>query len=200
MLGLNRMLKLIAHLVAALVISAVAASLGLHWIGIVLLVLIGFAIVHVVYERLFPNPFDYLGVMPVRDDDPLILAAEEKALATLETFLAELYPEHAQDSMIKFTYTNAQGEIERIWGDLLSYCHGKAEVYVRTAPLAPKSDFHSKMTVDKSDIVDWSVEMRDGTLRGGFSNLALFKIYERQEGHMHPRFLVHVERFKDIDG
>ncbi|MHC4333564.1 MAG: hypothetical protein ACYSUP_02745 [Planctomycetota bacterium] len=76
---------------------------------------------------------------------------------------------------------------------------GKAEVYVRTVPFAAKPDFESRMTVDKSDIVDWSVEMRDGTLRGGFSDLALFKIYEREEGRMHRRFVPHVERFNDID-
>jgi uncharacterized protein YegJ (DUF2314 family) len=194
------MVKLIAQLVTAFAISVVAWLLGLHWIGIVLLVLIGFVIVHAVYERLFPDPFDYIGTMAVRNDDPLMLAAEEKARTTLDRFLAELYSEHAQDSMVKFSYTNADGEIEKIWGDLLSYRDGKADVYVRTLPLAPKPDFESRMTVDISDIVDWSVEMRDGTLRGGFSNLALFKIYEREEGRMHPRFIPHVERFKDIDG
>ena len=174
------MLKLIAQLVTAFVISVVAASLGVHWTGIVLLVLIGFVIVHAVYKRLLPDPFDYIGIMAVRTDDPLMLAAEEKARMTLDRFLAELYPEHAQDSMIKFTYTNAEREIEKIWGDLLSYHDGKAEVYVRTVPLAPKPDFETKMTADISDIVDWSVEMRDGTLRGGFSNLELFKIYGKE--------------------
>ena len=54
------------------------------------------------------------------------------------------------------------------------------------------------MTVPIDSIVDWQVEFPDGTLRGGYSNLAFFKIYEREEGAMPPKFLEQVARFKGL--
>jgi uncharacterized protein YegJ (DUF2314 family) len=55
------------------------------------------------------------------------------------------------------------------------------------------------MTVPVSDVTDWQIEFRDGTLRGGFTNRAMYKIFERQEGHMPARFLEQLKRFKELE-
>ncbi len=193
------MKKLIVQVLTAVVIVSVLLALHAHWMLIVVVVVAGFAAVHMVWERFVFKPFEYLGAMPVHKDDPLIIEAERKARETLEKFIGKLYPEHKEDSMVKVAYVNAEGETEKIWGDLLDITDGDVEIFIRTPPIKPRPDCQQKMRFPRSAIVDWSVEFRDGTLRGGFSNLALFKIFERQEGYMHPAFNKHVDRFKDIE-
>jgi hypothetical protein len=192
------MRKLIAQVLTAAVIVSVLVALHAHWMLIVVVAVAGFAAVHIIWERFVFKPFDYLGVMPVHKDDPLIIEAERKARETRDHFFTKLYPEHKEDSMVKVAYVNADGETEKIWGDLVDVAEEDVEIFIRTPPIKPKPDCQQRMRFPRSAIVDWSVEFRDGTLRGGFSNLALFKIFERQEGYMHPAFKKHVDRFKDI--
>ena len=191
------MLKLVLHIVVAIGIWIAFGALGWPWPIRTACIVAGFVVVHLCWEKFVFQPYAYLGVMPVRSDDPLIGAAEKTAKDTLDMFLAELFPSHKEDSMIKVSYENADGESEKIWGDLLSVRGDDYEIYIRTCPVAPRDDFESKMVVSRTDVVDWSVEMRDGTLRGGFTNQALFKIFEREEGYMHSAFSKHIERFQD---
>lgn len=194
----DTMAKLILHLVVAGVLIAVCVVLDVGVAITVVSVLAGAVLVHFVWDRFVFNPYAYLGAMPVASDDPIMQKAIERAKQTLSEFWT-MYPEHREDSMVKFRFTTDTGETENLWGDLLEVDTdaGTARVYVRTLPVSQTGEMESTQTVPFDQIVDWQVEMRDGSLRGGFTNLALFKIYERQEGHMHPAFLDQLGRFQD---
>jgi uncharacterized protein YegJ (DUF2314 family) len=158
----------------------------------------GVIAVHQVWERFVFNPYLYLGAMPVSDDDPIMLQAREEGKKTLPQFLA-IYPEHNQDSIVKFRFTTDTGRNEYLWADLMEVSEGKATVYVRTFPISNEGEFNRKQEIQLDEIVDWQVEYRDGSLRGGYTTRALMKIFERQEGYMHPKLRGQLERFKELE-
>ena len=194
----EKMFKLIVQLFVAGLIAGIAKGAGLQWYFIVPLVLVGAMVVHFIWERLFFDPFLYLGARPVDPQDPLMIAARKKAISELPQFV-RLFEERPSDSMVKFAFETDQGQTEFLWGDLLELSEADAKVFLRTPPIAHSGSLEREMTIPCEAIVDWQVEFPDGTLRGGYSNLALFKIYEREEGMMHPAFLEQVARFKELD-
>jgi uncharacterized protein YegJ (DUF2314 family) len=191
------MLKLIIQLFVVGLIAGIGNGVGLQWYFIVPLVLVGAIAVHIIWERLFYDPFLYLGARPVDPKDPLMIAAKQKAISELPQF-ERLFAERPNDSMIKFAFQTDKGETEFLWGDLLELSETEAKVFLRTPPIDHSAPMDREMRVPREAIVDWQVEFSDGTLRGGYSNLALFKIFEREEGAMHPKFLEQVERFKEL--
>jgi uncharacterized protein YegJ (DUF2314 family) len=181
------------------VATAVWFGLGcwdIHW-GIRILAIVGGGTcVHQFWERVMFNPYAYLGAMPIANDDPIMLKAVARARETLSEFRS-LQIEHKEDSMVKFRFTTDSGAVEGLWGDLLEMGATTVKVYVRTPPLQHSGTFERTMTVSTDDITDWQVELHDGTLRGGFTNQAVFRIFERQEGYVHPKFREHMKRFQD---
>ena len=191
------MLKLLSHIVVAGLIWWGVGAVGVAPVWRLGAIMLGAVTVHLVWERLLIDPYLYLGAMPVASDDPLMIQAMQEGRATLDQFLA-LYPHHKQDSVVKFGFQTSSGKIEYLWGDLLDVVGQQARVYVRTAPVDHQGALDRTQTISLADVVDWQVELTDGTLRGGFTNRALFKIYERQEGHMHPKLLPQLQRFRDL--
>jgi len=191
------MLKLVTHLVVGcgLWYGLQVMGLGLGWrIGAILA---GATAVHLVWERFFVDPGLYLGAMPIAADDPLMVAAMAKGRETLPEFL-KIYPDHASDSMVKFKFITSSGEVEWLWGDLLGLEEDRARVYIRTPPTKHEGTLDRTMMVALSDVVDWQVECRDGTLRGGFTNQAMFKVFQRQEGYLPGQFVQQLQRFKEL--
>lgn len=192
------MVKLLVHIIVAGSLIGLSRGLGLGWLASAGIVVAGAIAVHLVWEWLFPNPFVHLGAMPIASDDPLLVAAMEKAKEAWPQFL-EIYPQHREDSIVKFKIRTVDGEIENVWGDLLEIGSGTAQVYLRTPPIGEVDITDRRMTVPLDDIVDWQVEYRDGTLRGGFTMQATYRIYEREMGHMPSQFLEQLGRYRDLD-
>src|SRR5688572_13754393 len=127
--------------------------------------------VHLLWERVFYNPFEHLGVMPIHKDDPLMKEAVSRARSEMSRFL-EIYPDHKEDTMVRFPFTTDEGTVEHLWGDLVEVSGDWAVVFARTYPTTHKGEFEPKMDVPLLAITDWQIEMRDGSLRGGYTNRA----------------------------
>jgi uncharacterized protein YegJ (DUF2314 family) len=192
------MLKLLLHILVAIGIWFILSLFGLHWAFKVLAVFVGFVLVHILWERFLFNPYLYLGARHVSNDDPLMIEAAAKAKETLPKFLV-IYPAHRNNSMVKFCFQTDGGMMENLWGDLLEIDDDKAKIYIRTPPVSHQGVLDRTMIIKLDNILDWQVEFEDGTLRGGFTARALFKIYEREEGRMHPKFMEQLRRFKEVD-
>jgi uncharacterized protein YegJ (DUF2314 family) len=190
--------KLIAQVVVGAWVWCILGWCGAAWVLQTIAVGIGVVLVHQVWERFIFQPFDYLGVLPVADDDPVMLEALAAARATLPAFL-RAYPHHQCESSVEFRVTTSSGRREQVWADLLEITGDTAKVFVRTPPVEDSPDFQPFMTVPVADILDWQIEFPDGTLYGGYTNRALFTIFERTEGYMHPKFLVHMRRFRELE-
>ncbi len=190
--------KLLTHIIVAASLVGVSRGFSLGWLTTGVIVVVGATAVHQVWERFLVSPFVHLGAMPIANDDPLILAAVERAKESWSQFLS-IYPEHQEDSIVKFRLRTTDGEIENVWGDLLELESEAAQVYLRTPPVGNVDIPDRRMNVPFDDIVDWQVEYRDGTLRGGFTMQATYRIYEREVGHMPPEFLEQLGRYRTID-
>jgi uncharacterized protein YegJ (DUF2314 family) len=191
------MRKLIAHIVVALAIwGGLAAANVSVWVRLVAIVF-GAMAVHWVFERFFADPFLYLGSMPVASDDPLMARARQQVKETWPQFL-KLYPEHKEDSCVRFEFTSDTDQVEHLWGDALEISSDHVTVFVRTPPATQKEPLESqRMTIPIEKVTDWQIEFRDGTLRGGFSIRAMFKIFERSEGYLPREFKEQLDRFRD---
>lgn len=192
--------KLLAHLVVAALVV-----LGCRWLGAsrgtLIGALVGGAIlVHLIWERVFSNPFLYLGARPISPDDPVLLDAKAKAREAMPR-LRELFPLYPKDTCVRFRFPHATAQDEFVWGDLVELGPERAKVYLRTPPKQPVQLESRTMDIAVDTIDDWQIEQPDGSLLGGYTNQALFKVYEREEGHTHPAFVSQMARFRDrLDG
>lgn len=190
--------KLIAQVVVGVWVWCILGWCGAGWLLQTIAVGMGVVLVHQVWERFIFQPYDYLGVLPVAPDDPIMLDALATARETLPAFI-RAFPRHQRDSMVKFRVTKPSGRRELLWADLLDITGDTAKVYVRTAPVEEMPDFQPDLIVPVADILDWQIEFPDGSLCGGYTNRALFKVFERTEGYMHPKFRDHMRRFRELE-
>ena len=194
------MLKLVAHIVVALVVIFVTRALGAPLGWRIASVVVGAFCVHWIWERMFSNPFLYLGARPIAPDDPILLDAKAKARESMAR-LYQLYPEHPKDTVVRFRLAVPNGADEFVWCDLLELTEQQAKVFLRTPPRQKVELAERTMNISSSSIDDWQMELRDGSLLGGFTNQAMFRVYEREEGHLHPAFKEQIARFRDrLDG
>jgi uncharacterized protein YegJ (DUF2314 family) len=191
------MLKLILHIAVAAAVWLGVAHFGHGWPVRLVSVAIGAFAVHFLWERFVNAPFLYLGARPVSPDDPLMVEAVQKARSSLDR-MRTLYPEHCTDTVVRFPLRTKSGRIEQVWGDLLELGNDTAKVYLRTPPVEDAELSDRTIEVALADISDWQIEMRDGSLRGGFTNRAMFRIFEREEGAPHPAAKEQLARFKDV--
>lgn len=190
--------KLLLHFLVALGLWFGLTHFEVH-LGVRLVAIIaGAFLVDFVWERMFSNPLVRTGTKAIAADDPVMADAISKAKDTFGKFL-EIYPEHRRDSTVRFRWPSDTGTIEHVWGDLLEISEDKAKIYLRTLPASQKAPRDRTMTIDRDQINDWQVEFDDGTLRGGYTNRAVFKVIRREEGELHPELQGQLERFKDID-
>lgn len=186
-------------LARVLIVAGLWLATGALTVSVPLRILLlgaGALVVHAVWERLFPGPL-YLGARAVAEDDPLMSSAIAEARRTL-SLLRALYPEHREDTMVRYPFQTDAGTLEHLWGDLVELSDSTAKVFTRTPPISHEGPFERTMTVPVEALSDWQIEFRDGTLRGGFTNRAMFKIYEREQGHPHPQMKEQLARFRDV--
>ena len=100
---------------------------------------------------------------------------------------------------MKFRLRTKSGDIENFWGDLVELRGDEAAVSLRTPPVGETDVHDTRMTVPVSDIVDWQVMFPDGTLRGGFTQQATFRIIERDRGRLPRKFAEQLARYRALE-
>lgn len=191
------MVRLIVQIVIGAIVWCVMRYFEFTPVASVIVVgVVVFVVMPIGLAVLFPPSLH--DIRPLDPNDPLMISAVEQARSTFAKFL-EIYPEHRDDSVVRFSFEADQGVKEHLWGDLLEIDDTTAKVFVRTFPVHHDGPFERTMTIDQSLISDWQVEFRDGTLRGGYTNQASFKIKEREDGELHPTLAAQKQRFHDID-
>ena len=158
----------------------------------------GIFVVHFIWQAIFSlRPL--VGIAPVSDDDPVMIKAVEHARATVDGFLS-MFPDHRKDSMVKFRFTTDAGLAEHLWADLLEVKAGRAIIYVRTPPVSHKGTMERKREIGLDEIRDWQIDFPDGTIRGGYTTRAAFKIMERDNRSIPTNLRKQLSRFREIDG
>jgi len=190
--------RLLLHLVTVIALVVLGRSQGWPWWLIIAAAIAGDVGVHLLYERFAGEPV-HLGEAEISDDDPLMLSALAEAKRTWSDLL-RLYPEHPEDTMVKYRVRTKEGDIENVWGDLLDLQSDEATVYLRTPPVGDVDIPDRRMVIPVSDIVDWQIEFTDGSLRGGFTQQATFRILEREKGQLPRQFAEQLARYRPVEG
>jgi hypothetical protein len=187
----------IAHLVVGVVVIWLGRRLHWPWWAVAAGLATAAIVVHAILERGRRAP-GHLGATAVAHDDPLMVAALDEARRTWSTFL-RLYREHPETSIVKFRLRTTSGEIENVWGDLLELDAERATVSLRTPPIGKTDVRDPRITVPLADIVDWQVMFPDGTLRGGYTQQATFRIIERDRGRLPHKFAEQLARYRALE-
>ena len=188
--------KLVLHSIMVAVVIVLGRQFGWAWWMTTLALIAGFVAVHLVFEALFAGS-RHLGAAAVSNDDPLMLAAMADAKRTWPQFI-QLFAAHPKDALVKFRLTTKAGAIENVWGDLLELGPDTAKVYLRTMPIAETEIPSRHLTIPVTDIVDWQVMFADGSLRGGFTQQATFRIMERENGSLPRKFIDELARYRPV--
>lgn len=120
-----------------------------------------------------------LNVLPVKRSEPEMQAAIARAQAELPRFLAGLAA-GSKDAFAKYPMLTRGGTTEHVWGVVHSL--DGADVIVSLAS-EPVMDFgavpDARERVPLHAIEDWILTDRKGRAEGGYSHLAMVKIYRR---------------------
>jgi hypothetical protein len=137
-------------------------------------------------------------VAPISDADPLMLKATEKARSTVDSLRA-LFKERPRDTMVKIPFKTDSGDTEHLWGDLLELTSDRIKLRIKTPPATQKGKFDRVQERPLSDLEDWQVEQRDGSIRGAFGYQVVFLRTKEQLGKLPEQLAEHEKRFVDHD-
>lgn len=126
---------------------------------------------------------------PMRFDDPWLLAAMVRARESYADMLDLV--RRGEEVAVKFPLSNADGEIEHVWGGIASADEAGVEVSIMT-PLLVGSTPEGPQRLKREEIEDWQSFRADGGIRGGFTTQAQLAVCKR-EGFSIPQALIDQE-------
>jgi uncharacterized protein YegJ (DUF2314 family) len=194
------MWKMSFHAVAVTLATLAGLALDVPWWSFPVLIVASTICVHWAWTAAAARHLRHVGPFAMSPDDPIMIRARQEAKKSMDR-LFELYPRHAEDTMVRFLLPIPGGDTECLWGDLLQVDGDNATVFLRTPPKQAVIITSRRMMIPVKAIDDWQIELRDGSLLGGFTNQAILKIYERENGSLHPAHREQEQRFRDrLDG
>ncbi|TCK02586.1 DUF2314 domain-containing protein [Marinobacterium mangrovicola] len=139
----------------------------------------------------------YFEALPVDIDDPIMQEQINRAKNEFGIFISGL-KDGKLESFIKFPY-EIEGNTEHIWGVAHSI---KGEAVIASLASDPvgetPEELLERLDVPFDDIEDWMLQDSKGLNQGGYTLLAMAKIYERDFGKLPKRYAKELEPFVDI--
>jgi uncharacterized protein YegJ (DUF2314 family) len=137
-------------------------------------------------------------VLPVDVDDPIMTEMIEKSKAEIGRFLKGL-EEGKLEALIKFPLT-VDDRTEHVWG----IAHAKSEnVIITSLASQPVGEIpeeaYERISVPLAEIEDWMLQDASGKSYGGYTMLAMAKIYEREYGKLPKKYIKDLEPFADLE-
>lgn len=133
---------------------------------------------------------DLVTAIPASDPDMQHARARARAsIDALRALLAER-PGHAS---VQVAFEGDAGVVESHWAELVALDADTMKVRTKGAE-APEGTEERPL----DDLVDWRVEMEDGTIRGGFGLGVIFARAKKSLGELPPGLAEHARRFVDL--
>jgi uncharacterized protein YegJ (DUF2314 family) len=180
---------------------AIAAALGLILAGweFTLRTVGGIALCLVLlatgWGRLFP---DYYAPIPIDHDDPLMKAMIERARSELPRF-RQAIEAGRKEAFVKFPLRSPGVETEHIWGVVHSLTDAGAQVSLANEPVHEHEGKDLRFAVPLADIEDWMLFDAGGVVEGGYTHLALARMYKREKGFLPHAMRKQLAPFRDLD-
>lgn len=130
--------------------------------------------------------------LDIADDDPLMEQAKVDAKASISRFL-ELLSKNPGSGRVKVPFASSSGETEFLWAKVQSVEGDALEVLYLTPPVTHAGRVERLNRHLTTDLVDWLVELPDGTYAGGYTMRVMF-VRGRQQWGALPRELQEEER------
>lgn len=171
-----------------------AFSLG-HWSRIIASVFGVFVALHGL-GRAFPGQPPPL---PIETDEPLMTAAMEQAQRELHRFKAGL-AEGRRQALVKYAMKTGFGENEHVWAMAHAFDGGDVVTSLMSEPVGGDGDATSERSkTAEADIEDWLLVDDSGRMEGGFTQIAMAKIYKRDKGYVPYSIRKGLPNFADLD-
>ncbi len=131
-------------------------------------------------------------------DDPLLLAAMEKAKSSLPKFF-ELLHKFPENALVKLYFVSNTQKVEHLWAEVLGQAdHNALNVRLVTPPATHRGHLDRLYTCKTEDIEDWAVRDDEGYIYGGFSEQAMFMIAERDSVPLPDKLLQRKGKYRDL--
>ncbi len=136
-------------------------------------------------------------VIPIDIDDPIMQEQINRAKSELPRFIEGLNSGNLE-AFIKFPY-EFDGEVEHVWGVAHSYSNGQFIVSLASDPIGEvRDELHSRLKIAESKIEDWTLTDAKGYTQGGYTMLAMARLYEKGYGKLPKMYSKDLERFVDF--
>ncbi len=140
-----------------------------------------------------PDP----SAIPVDIDDPIMQEQIQRARSELPRFIEGLHNGNLE-AFIKFPY-EFEGEVEHVWGVAHSYGGGQFIVSLASEPVGEASnELHSRVKVAENELEDWTLTDAKGNTQGGYTMLAMARLYAKNYGKLPKMYCNDLERFVDF--
>jgi len=136
--------------------------------------------------------------LPVDRDDPVMRGQVARAKRELGRFLDGLN-QNRMEAFIKFPLA-VDGGTEHVWGVAHSFSDGFFVASLASNPVGGLSEeMLNRIRVPVDDLEDWMLQDASGKTYGGYTMLALARIYERTYGRMPRKMRKQFENFVDLE-
>lgn len=131
-------------------------------------------------------------------DDPLMMAALQKARASLPEF-RRLLGEARQSALVKVPFVSSSEQVEHLWAEVLGVVDGEdassavLEVRLVTPPVSHSGKIERLVRKRLDEIEDWQVRDAAGHVHGAYTQRAMFAI-ARRDGVRLPSQLREIEQ------
>ena len=150
----------------------------------------------VVWWRFFHIARPVFPPLEIADNDPLMAEANRKAQRTLDRFRG-LYADLNQNARVKVPFVTSAGVREYLWAEVRELGEEDAEVLYLTPPVTHEGRLDRIHRHPLSEIVDWQVELPDGSYRGGFTMRVMFRRGREHWGSLPPQLEEEERRYGD---
>jgi uncharacterized protein YegJ (DUF2314 family) len=113
--------------------------------------------------------------LEIDDDDPLMLAAIERARGTVDQLRTLHEAGTTRQAQVKIPFRTNGGEVEHLWAEVLELDDDTMKVRYLTPPVTHRGKLEREHEHPVSDLEDWAVFDTSGNIRGGFTQRAMFE-------------------------
>lgn len=141
--------------------------------------------------------------LAIDPDEPLLLRASDQARARIPR-LFELWPD-AAEAHVRFPFESQPADeeegieplVEHLWGKVLTLAPRSVSVRVLTPPVYGTLE-QETLELPLANVSDWEVELRDGSLEGGFTTRAMVAWAEREGQDVPVEITRRLPRYRDV--
>lgn len=165
--------------------------------GAVVSIILSWIILPMVMLKIWPEKPD-LECLAISKDEPIVQEYVELSKSEVSRFVEGL-SNGLDEALIKFPH-KFDGEVEYVWGVAHSITNNDLIITsLASDPVGSlNNEDYARIQIPLDDIHDWMLINHEGEIKGGYSHIAMIKVYERDHGKVPKRYIKSLENFIDL--